>query len=93
MCAQWAEHFIAILDRKTKEHSEIHVVFDRYDLPSSLKMATRERLQGGNQPTAYHVEDSRPVGKVSAKQFLSSTSTKDELTAWMLYEEGQQNST
>ena len=52
-------------------------MFDRYDLPTSLKEATRERRQGGKPATAYHVEDNTPVGKVSAKQFLSSTTTKD----------------
>ena len=82
-CAQWADHFTAILDSKTKEYSEIHVVFDRYNLPSSLKEATREKRQGGKPPTKYHVEDNTPVGKVSAKQFLSSTSTKDEVTVYL----------
>ncbi|KAJ8394728.1 hypothetical protein AAFF_G00043280 [Aldrovandia affinis] len=67
-CAQWADHFTATLDSKIKEYSEIHLVFDRYDLPSSLKEATRERRQGGKPPTIYHVEDNTPVGKVSAKQ-------------------------
>jgi len=32
---------------------------------------------------AYHVADNTPVGKVSAKQFLSSTTTKDELTVYL----------
>ena len=41
-CFQWADHFIAILDRKTKEHSEIHVLFDHYDITSSLKEATHK---------------------------------------------------
>ena len=78
ICSQWADHFIAILDRKTKEHSETHVVFDRYDIASSLKEATRKRRQGGKPPTTYHVEDNTPIGKVSEK--LSGIHTKDELT-------------
>ena len=59
------------------------LVFDRYDLPTSLKEATRERRQGGKPATAYHVEDNTPIGKVSAKQFLSSTTTKDEQTVYL----------
>ena len=82
-CSQWADHFIAALDRKTKEHSEIHVIFDRYDIASSLKEATRKRRQGGKPPTTYHVEDNTPIGKVSEKQFLSGISTKDELTVYL----------
>jgi len=64
---------------------EVHLVFDRYDLPTSLKEATRERRQGGKPATAYHVEDNVPVGKVSAKQFLSSTTTKNELTVYLAF--------
>lgn len=82
-CAQWAAHFISILDSKGKQYDEIHLVFDRYDLTSSLKEATRERRQGGKPNTAYHVEDSTPVGKVTAKEFLSSIRTKDELTVYL----------
>lgn len=82
-CAQWADHFTATLDSKTKDYDEIHIVFDRYNLTSSLKESTRERRQGGKPPTTYHVKDNTPVGKVSVKQFLSSNSTKDELTVYL----------
>jgi len=33
-CAQLADHFIATLDSKCREYDEIHLVFDRYDLPT-----------------------------------------------------------
>ncbi|KAL5020272.1 hypothetical protein ScPMuIL_003164 [Solemya velum] len=33
--------------------------------------------------TLYHVEDNTPVGKLSAKQFLASGVTKDELTVYL----------
>ena len=82
-CAEWADHFIATLENKVKDYNEVHLVFDRYDVTTSLKEATRKRRQGGKPATAYHVEDSTPVGKVSAKQFLSCTSTKDELTVYL----------
>jgi len=82
-CAQWADHFIATLDSKCREYDELHLVFDRYDLPTSLKEATRERRQGRKPATAYLVTDNTQIGKVSAKQFLSSTATKDELTVYL----------
>ncbi len=41
-CAQWAEHFTTTLDRKCSDYDEVHLVFDRYNLPTSLKEATRE---------------------------------------------------
>lgn len=83
-CAQWADHFTATLDSKCSDYDEVHLVFDRYDIPTSLKEATREKRQGGKPATAYHVTDNTPVSKMSAKQFLSSTTTKDELTVHLV---------
>jgi len=82
-CAQWADHFTAILDSKCSDYDEVHLVFDRYDLRTSLKESTHERRQSGKPVITYHVADNTPVGKVSAKQFLSSTTTKDELTVYL----------
>jgi len=82
-CTQWADHFTATLDSKFSDCDEVHLVFDRYYLPTSLNEATRERRQGGKSATAYRVADDTPVGKVSAKQFLSSNTTKDELTVYL----------
>ena len=82
-CAKWADHFNTTLDLKTKDCHEIHLVFDRYNVSSSLKEATRERRQGGKPSTAYHIEDNTPIGKISVKQCLSSSSTKDELTVYL----------
>src|SRR6218665_1241787 len=67
---------ISIRDSKGKEYDTIHLVFDRYNMTSSLKEATRERRQNGKPITDYHMEESADVGKVTAKQFLSSTRTK-----------------
>src|SRR6218665_356527 len=67
---------ISIRDSKGKECDTIHLVFDRYNLTSSLKEATWERRQDGKPITDYHMEESTDVGEVTAKQFLSSTRTK-----------------
>lgn len=84
-CAQWAEYFNTALDKMSGQFEEVHLVFDRYDLPISLKESTRERRQGSKPAITYHVEDQTPVGKVSTKQFLSSTATKDELTVYLAH--------
>src|SRR6218665_1814093 len=60
---------ISIRDSKGTEYNAIYLVFDPY-LTSSLKETSRER----------RFEESTPVGKVTAKQFLSSIRNKDELT-------------
>src|SRR6218665_786857 len=67
---------ISIRDSKGKEYDTIHLVFDRYNLTSLLKEATRERRHDSKPITDYHMEESMHVGKVTAKQFLSSTRTK-----------------
>ena len=67
-CAQWAGYFIATLDSKCSDYDEVHLVLDCYDLPISLKEATRHKRQGGKPATAYHVTDNTPVSKMSAKQ-------------------------
>ena len=82
-CAHWADHFTSEMDRQVKDYDEVHLVFDRYDLSTSLKEATRERRQGCMPVISYHVEDNTPITKISVKQFLSSTSTKDELTVYL----------
>ncbi len=82
-CADWADHFNAILDNKSKDYNEVHLIFDRYDVLNSLKTATHDRRNTGVTSTAYHVTDSTPIGKVTTKQFLSCTSTKDELTVYL----------
>ena len=82
-CAQWANHFTTVFDSKCGDYDEVHLVFDRYDVATSLKKATRERRQAGKPATSYHVAYNTPVGKVSVKQFLSSAKTKDELTVYL----------
>jgi len=82
-CAQWAGYFTATLDSKCSDSDEVRLVLDRYDLPTSLKEATGHRRQGDKPATAYRVTDNIPISKMSAKQFLSSTTTKDELTVYL----------
>jgi len=82
-CAQWADYLTATLDSKCSDYDEVHLVLDRYHLPTSLKEATRNRRQGDKPATAYHVTDNTPFSKMPAKQCLSSTTTKDELTVYL----------
>ena len=82
-CAQLADHFTATLDSKCREYDKIHLAFDSYNLPTSLKEATRERRQGRKPATAHTSSQTAQIGMVSAKQFLSSTATKDQLTVYL----------
>ena len=76
-CKHLAEHFNNRLFSKYDEKQEIRLIFVRYDVPSSLKSATRTRRQGLEDPVYYCISDSTHTAKVPLKKLLShSTKTK-----------------
>ena len=52
-CEQLAIHFVDTIEQKYGREDEVRLIFDRYDLPMSLKEATREKRQGGQDPIYY----------------------------------------
>ena len=52
-CKDLSAHFIAFMQRKYDDYDE----FDRYDIPKSLKSATRHLWLGDSYPVAYHSTD------------------------------------
>ena len=40
-CKDLSAHSIAFIQRKYDEYDKLHIVFDRYDIPKSLKSATK----------------------------------------------------
>ncbi len=82
-CAQLAEHFSNRVLQTYTESNEVRLIFDRYDLPFSLKAATRVRRQGGQAPVYYHITDTTHIAKVPLKRLLSHTKTKMELTVYL----------
>ena len=79
-CAQLAEHFSNRVIQTHTGSNEVRLIFDRYDLPFSLKAATRVRRQGSQAPVHYHITDTTHIAKVPKRQLLSHTKTKMELT-------------
>lgn len=82
-CKQLADHFHNRLFNKYKDYSEINLVFDRYDITTSLKAATRDRRQGQQDPVHYRISDSTVIHKVPMKKLVSHISTKKELTEFL----------
>ena len=78
-CAQLAEHSNRVMQTHTGSN-EVRLIFDRYDLPFSLKAATRVRRQGSQAPVYYHITDTTQIAKVPKRRLLSHTKTKMELT-------------
>ncbi|KAK3734787.1 hypothetical protein QZH41_007919 [Actinostola sp. cb2023] len=77
-----ATHFLDIIDNRSKECSEVHVIFDRYDIPNSLKEGTRRYRQVGNRPMVYHISDCAVIEKITLKQLLSNNTNKELLSIY-----------
>ena len=62
---------------------KVHIVFDRYDIPNSLKEATRIRRQGMQTPVEYHITDTTNIAKISQAKLLSHPKIKHQLTSYL----------
>ena len=82
-CSQLADHFNSRIYQKHAHSDELRLVFDRYDLPLSLKAATREIRQGSQDPLYYKVTDTTQIARVPMKRLLSHPRTKMELTGYL----------
>ena len=80
-CKDLVEHFIVLLFVKYNNTQQIHLIFDRYDVLSSLKSATSSKWQGTQKPIYYHITDSTHIDQVTLKKLISHTKTKAVLTA------------
>ena len=81
-CSDLADHFTTKLFDKYSECDELRRIFDRYDIPLSLKMATRARRLGQQPAIAYRITDSTNIFKVPMKKLLSHVNTKMELSRY-----------
>ena len=82
-CAQLAAHFSNRVMQTHTGSNEVRLIFDRYDLPFSLKAATKVRRQRSQAPVYYHITDTTHIAKVPMKRLLSHTKTKMELTIYL----------
>ena len=84
-CADFGRYFCSIVAQKVRSYEEVHLIFDRYDLPLSLKEATRSRRQGStiDLGLVYQVTDTTHIANVSHRKFLAKSSTKDQLTVYL----------
>ena len=64
-CAQLAKHFSDRVQMHTGSN-EVRLIFDRYDLPFSLKAATRVRRQGSRAPVYYHITDTTHIASLTS---------------------------
>jgi hypothetical protein len=81
-CSDLSDHFKLHIFEKYQGSDEICLIFDRYDLSSSLKEATRLKRQGNATSVYYHITPSTHIAKVTMKKLLSHLNTKKELTEY-----------
>src|SRR6218665_2718172 len=67
---------ISIRNSKEKEYDAIHLVFDRYNLTSSLKEATRDRRQDGFQLLITTRRTARMLGKLTHNRLCQAQAPK-----------------
>ena len=82
-CSHLADHFICRIFEKYGDSDEIQLIFDRYDIPASLKQATCLKKQGQQDLIYYRITPSMLITKVTMKKLLSHTSTEDELAKYL----------
>ena len=68
---------------KYGDSDEIRLIFDRYDIPASLKQVTRLKRQGQLDLIYYRITPSTLITKVTMKKLLSHNRTKDELAKYL----------
>lgn len=82
-CAHLDEHFTEQVLKKNSDSDESHLVFDRYDIPFSIKSSNRVRRQGNQHPLYYRITDSTHIAKVTMKRLVSHERAKMELTEYL----------
>ena len=73
-CKDLAEHFTTYIFNKYSDMQQIRLIFDRYDVLSSLKSATWSKRQGTQDPIHYHITDSTPISNIPLTKLISSLS-------------------
>ena len=80
-CHDLAELFIGKLEYESINFSTSILVFDRY-IDGSVKERTREKRTGA-EGMHYAIQDSTNIEKITLKQLLSNSKTKQDLTVYL----------
>ena len=77
-----AEYFIARLLIKYNNTQQIRLIFDRYDVLSPLKSATRSKPQGTQKPIYYDITDSIHIAKVTLNSYPTRRPQQNYQLLW-----------
>ena len=67
ICKELSERFIGYIETILDGYQEGHIIFDRYDIPGSMKTATRQRRLARTKPIVFHVKDATVITNLSMK--------------------------
>jgi hypothetical protein len=84
-CKILANNINQWLCKYVKSHQSVHMVFDHYDVPVSLKQQTRERRTKNTKTgvgKSHICTDATPI-RTTFKQFMAISKTKDSLTDYL----------
>ena len=65
-----ASHVIEVSDSKSIGATEVHVVFDCYDIPNSLKEGTRQKRTGTSRAVVNKITVDAVIDKITMKDLL-----------------------
>ena len=82
-CSHLEYHFTYRIFQKFAENEELWLVFDRYNIPFSLKECTRTARVGEQNAVYYHFTPSTHTARIPMKKLLSHTKTKMELADYL----------
>ena len=66
-----ASHFIEVIDSKPEGATEVHVVFDRYAIPNSLKEGTRQKRTGTSRAVVNKITVDVVIDKITMMHLLN----------------------
>jgi len=78
-----AGHFVEVIGAKSNGATEVHVVFDRYDVPNTLKEGTLQKRQGTNRAVVYNITVDAVIDKITMKDLLSCNQNKEALAIFL----------
>ena len=78
-----ANHVIEVIDSKSEGATEVHVVFDCYDIPNSLKEGTRQKQTGTSRAVVNKIIVDAVNDKITMKDLLRCSQNKETLAIFI----------
>ena len=78
-----ASHVMEVIDSKSEGAAEVHVVFDCYNIPNSLKEGTRQKRTGTSRAVVNKITVDAVIDKITMKDLLSCSQNKETLAIFL----------